>query len=173
MTKIKGIKETLNEFKQFGKEADVVIDQVTEASSKDIMLTARQLAPKDTGGLSGSIFQEEVSKNTYKIFSAKPYAAYMEFGTGAKVKVPSEMKDVANEFRTKSKGSFEEGVRAIADWLKRKGGDPKDAKWILFRILKRGLTPQPFLYPAFVKGRKTYLKDLKQELEVLTKKYKK
>jgi len=170
---IKNIDKVIKELQKFGAEADVVVDQVTEAASKDIMLDARKLAPKDTGGLSGSIYQEEVSKNRYKIWSAKPYAAYMEFGTGSKVEVPKEMQDVANEFRGRSKGSFEDGVQAIEDWLSRNGGDPKDAKFILFRILKRGLTPQPFLYPAFVKGRKTYLQDLKDELKVLTEKYNK
>jgi hypothetical protein len=33
------------------------------------------------------------------------------------------------------------------------------------------IQPQPYLYPAFVKGRKQYLKDLKKLLKDLTKKY--
>ena len=33
------------------------------------------------------------------------------------------------------------------------------------------ITPQPYLYPAFVKGRETYLKDLNTLLINLTKKY--
>ena len=38
-------------------------------------------------------------------------------------------------------------------------------------ILRRGLTPQPYLYPAFVKGKKTLKRDLKDLLKHLTKKY--
>ncbi len=38
-------------------------------------------------------------------------------------------------------------------------------------ILRKGQEPQPYLYPAFVKGRKQYLKDLKELLKRLTKKY--
>ena len=33
------------------------------------------------------------------------------------------------------------------------------------------IPPQPFMYPAFVKVRKQYPKDLEQGLEILTKKY--
>ena len=36
-------------------------------------------------------------------------------------------------------------------------------------ILKKGIKPQPFMYPAFVKGRKQYIKDLKDLLEDITK----
>lgn len=168
---IKGLSKVLSKLKKFGKEADVVIDQTTEGIAMEIMVHARQLAPNDTGGLSGSIYQQKEGKAKYKIATPKEYAAYMEFGTGSKVKIPSEMKAEAAKFRGKSQGSFEEGVKAMEDWLRRNGGDPKDAKWVLIKIIQRGLTAKPFLYPAFVKGRKKYLMDLKQELKRLTKKY--
>jgi hypothetical protein len=70
-----------------------------------------------------------------------PYSAYIEFGTGRAVQVPTELKEIAILFKGK-------GVKEI------------------------NLQPQPYLYPAFVKGRKKYLQDLKDLLEHLTNKYK-
>ena len=41
-----------------------------------------------------------------------------------------------------------------------------------YEYIKKGAKqPQPYLYPAFVKGRTQYLKDLKKLLKDLTKKY--
>jgi hypothetical protein len=66
----------------------------------------------------------------------------MEFGTGTKVTVPSELKEVARHFIGK-------GVKKI------------------------NLRPQPYLYPAWVKGRIQYIKDLKGSIKHLTKKFNK
>lgn len=38
-------------------------------------------------------------------------------------------------------------------------------------VRKINLTPQPFLYPAWKKGQKEYVKELNKELDFLTKKY--
>ena len=38
-------------------------------------------------------------------------------------------------------------------------------------LIQVNISPQPYLYPAVIKGRKQYLKDLKGDLEHLTKKY--
>ena len=54
----------------------------------------------------------------------------------------------------------------------RSKGIPENAAYPIFMsILKKGQEPQPYLYPAFVKGGTQYLKDLKKLLKDLTKKY--
>ena len=63
------------------------------------------------------------------------------------------------QFKGKGKGNYDQGVKAIADWLKRKGGDPEDAKWVFYLILKNGVNPQPFMYPGFKAGRKQLKQD--------------
>ena len=81
------------------------------------------------------------------------------------------MKGIASQFKGKKAGSFEQGLRAIKDWCKSKG-IPEDAAYPIFMsILRKGQKARPYLYPAFVKGRTQYLKDLKKLLKDLTKKY--
>ena len=141
---IKGLDKLLKDLVKLGDEGVKAIADVTEANARDIEVTAKQLAPKgDTGKLQQSIKALEVDKLNWKVLANStglvPYAAYMEFGTGGLVEVPSELSEMAIKFKGKG-------------------------------IKKVDLRPQPYLYPALVKGRKQYVEDLQNELEVLTKK---
>ena len=137
---VKGLKKVLSNLKKFGAEAAVEIDISTMATALDIAKNAKTLAPKDMGKLAQSIYEAKISEADYKVVVGADYGAYVEFGTGKKVQVPTELKEIAIQF----KGA---GIKQI------------------------NLQPQPFLYPAFVKGRKQYIKDLKKLLKKLTKKY--
>ena len=137
---VKGLKKVLSNLKKFGSEAAVEIDISTMATALDIAKNAKTLAPKDMGKLAQSIYEAKISEADYKVVVGADYGAYVEFGTGKKVQVPTELKEIAIQF----KGA---GIKQI------------------------NLQPQPFLYPAFVKGRKEYKKDLKKILKKLTKKY--
>jgi putative transposon-encoded protein len=95
----------------------------------------------------------------------------MEFGTGGKVDVPEEWHDLAMSFKGKSTGSYEDGLRHIREWLKKQGGDPEDAEWVFYLILKNGLEPRPFMYPAFLWGKKVYKKDMEFAWKQLIKKF--
>lgn len=140
---IKGMDKLLKDLANLGEDGVRVISDVTEANARDIEVTAKQKAPKDTGKLAQSIKALEVDKLKWKVLAnatgLAPYAAYMEFGTGGLVEVPSELKEMAIKFKGK-------GVKRI------------------------DLRPQPYLYPALVKGRKQYVDDLEAELKAMTKK---
>ena len=169
---VKGLNETLAQLKKFGKEAEKGVDLIAMATANDIGLEAKQKAPKDLGKLAQSISSPavKVSDLNYKVVVTSSYGAYVEFGTGAKVDIPPEMQELASQVKTR-KGSFEEGLQSIKDWCKRKGIDENVAYPIFISILEKGISPQPFLYPAFVNGRENYLKDLKNYLNGLIKKY--
>jgi len=137
---VKGLKNVLSNLKKFGSEAAVEIDIATMATALDIAKNAKTLARKDMGKLAQSIYEVKISESDYKVVVGASYGAYVEFGTGKKVQVPTELKEIAIQF----KGA---GIKQI------------------------NLQPRPFLYPAFVKGRKQYIKDLKKVLKKLTKKY--
>jgi len=137
---VKGLKKVLSNLKKFGAEAAVEIDISTMATAEAIKRSAKTLAPKDMGKLAQSIDTVPIGEADYKVVVVADYGAYVEFGTGKKVQVPTELKEIAIQF----KGA---GIKQI------------------------NLQPQPFLYPAFVKGRKQYIKDLKKVLKKLTKKY--
>lgn len=168
---VKGLKKVLSNLKKFGAEAAVEIDIITKATALDIAKDAKTLAPKNMGKLAQSIYEVELGEADYKVVVGASYGAYVEFGTGIKVQVPTEMQEIASQFKNKKSGSFETGLRSIKDWCKNKGIDESAAYPIFISILNKGIQPQPYLYPAFVKGRKEYKKDLKKLLKILTKKY--
>tara|TARA_R110000796_G_scaffold121328_4_gene235493 strand:+ start:279 stop:707 length:429 start_codon:yes stop_codon:yes gene_type:complete len=136
---IKGINKVLKDLSKLGKDVEKSVIIITDANAKEIVVDARQRAPIDLGKLRQGINNEKKGEINQVIFAREKYSAFMEFGTGGKVKVPNELKDVAIQFKGK-------GVKEI------------------------NLQPRPFLYPAFVKGREQYLKDLKDLLNTLTKK---
>ena len=174
---VKGLNKVLNNLKKFGKEGEKEIEIITKSTASEIVVNAKQKAPVNLGKLRESIaFEENKSRDdiSYTIFVGgvgQSYAAYVEFGTGSKVKVPSELSKEAAKFRGGRGGTFEQGLQSIKDWCRAKG-IPEDAAYPIFiSILNEGIAPQPYLYPAWVKGKIQYLKDLKQGLNRLVKKY--
>lgn len=166
---IKGLDKVLKELKGFGEQGVKLISDITQANANEIAANAKTLAPSNNGKLRQSIHTVQIDELNYKIVVSVSYGAYVEFGTGAKVKVPEEMKDIALKFKGGG-GSFEEGLKSIEDWCRSKGIDIKLAYVIFVSLLNKGMDAQPFLYPAFVKGRKQYLQDLEKGLETLIKK---
>jgi len=171
----KGIDNIIKNIKAFGKDTENHIDVVIKQTAEEIKANAKINAPINNGKLNESILSEktEGKKLSYSIYVggvARSYAPFVEFGTGKQVSVPPELKKIASQFKGKG-GGFEKGLQSIKDWCKNKGIDEKMAFPIFMSILKKGLKPRPFLYPAFLKGKKILKQDLKDLLEDLTKKH--
>src|SRR6187549_4236576 len=83
------------------------------------------------------------------------YAPFVEFGTKGKTKVPAEWTAYAAQFKGLKNGNLDEFKLSILDWMHRKGitptsGTPESlASYIVMLILKNGLKPRPFMYPAY------------------------
>ena len=146
---IKGLTKVLKNLERFGDEVKEDVHIITGDNATQIELGAKNNAPVNKiigfgGDLKQGIKAIELGKSDFKIMANStglaPYSAYVEFGTGRSVQVPTELKEMAIKFKGK-------GVKEI------------------------NLQPQPYLYPAFVKGRTQYLKDLKKLLKDLTNKY--
>ena len=154
--KITGQKELLKKLAAFGEEAERKISLATFGTAGQIADDATQSAPANNGDLRQSI---NLNPNTpgklfYEVAVNVPYAAYVEFGTGAKVDVPAEMQEIANQYKGGQGGKFSDMIEALKDWCRKKG-IPEEAVYpIAVKILKYGLEPQPFLYPAYRKARK-------------------
>jgi HK97 gp10 family phage protein len=167
----KGLNQTIAKLKAYGKEMEKLINAEVQATAIQIENDAKKLAPKNFGKLAQSISHSKVDESTYKVTVNELYGAYMEFGTGTKVKVPAEFADMAKTFKgKKSKGTFKQALESIKLWCKAKGIDEKAAYPILAKILGAGVNPQPFLYPAYKKGEKTFEDNLKKILEAKEKK---
>jgi hypothetical protein len=167
---IKGVPETIKELRAFGKDIEKLIDAETRDIADQIASDASIKAPKNFGKLGQNIRAERIKESNYKIVAQQPYAGFIEFGTGTKVNVPKELASVAASFKNSSKGTFKEGLESIKEWCRKKGIDEKAAYPIFVKILGVGINPQPFLYPAWVKGRKDYLNNLKKLLKAKKKK---
>lgn len=167
---IKGLNKVLKELKDLGVEGEKRIAIDTETNAREIEANAKINAPFNLGDLRQGIKALPIDDLNWKIQSTAPYAAYLEFGTGENVKVPTELKDVAIKFKNNKKGSFKEGLIAIKDWCKNKGIPEEAAYPIFIKIITQGISAKPYLYPAFVNGRKNYISDLKKSLKDLTKK---
>ena len=141
------------------------------ASTLKIERDAKRNAPVNVGTLRQSIHAESTLNGlTGKVIVDVPYGAYIEFGTGGKVSIPSGYESFASQFRGKSGGTMEEFIQALTLWVKRKGlagtysvksgkrlgsksirqsQDEKLARFLAIKILRNGIRPQPFLIPAY------------------------
>lgn len=96
-----GVKELQ---RKFGKLADLAItnaDAEMSSISVEFVNDAVTAAPADQGLLRNSITHEKRGVMNHVITSAAPYSAYQEFGTGSLVRVPSEWKEFALQFKGK------------------------------------------------------------------------
>jgi hypothetical protein len=148
-----------------------IIDE-TNASALKIQSEAKKNAPANFGKLRGSIHLKETGEINKKVFivgSDLSYAPYVEFGTGGKVDTQG-YDEFASTFKGKAGGTFQEMLKALILWVKRKGitgtysiktqkrtgsrnvqnkENDSAAYAIALSILRKGLRPQPYLIPAY------------------------
>jgi len=167
------VSKLLSQISAFGYDANRLAVAVTNSTAEDIANQAKLRAPVDQGQLRQSIGKTtaRVGYNVSFVFANTPYAAFVEFGTGAKVAIPKGFEQMASEFRGKSGGNFDNFLDAIREWCGRKGIDPKLAYIIAVSILRKGLKPRPYLIPSYLQGIQQYPKTLRKVLEVETRKY--
>lgn len=139
--------DTQKVIKSLEKYKDEVEKEVKLAvldNAKNIEFDAKNLAPVDNGDLRQGIYSEKTDEQglSYKVAAGglgKKYAPYQEFGTGTKVDLSYLVEaGMPTNYAMQFKGR---GIKEV------------------------NLKPQPFLFPAFVKNSKTFLKDLKDILK--------
>jgi HK97 gp10 family phage protein len=168
---IKGLSKTISDLQKAGKDVEKLINAEIEATAIQIEGDAKKLAPKNFGKLAQSISHVKVKNLSWKVTVNELYGAYMEFGTGTKVQVPAEFAEMAKSFQgKKGKGTFKDALEAIKVWCRAKGIDEKAAYPILASILGAGINPQPFLFPAWQKGKKDLILNLEKLLKSVNKK---
>ena len=176
---IKKLEGKLNNLTNAIKED--VIDEINSSALK-IESEAKRLAPVNFGQLRKSIALTKDGDLTYSVAANASYAAYVEFGTGGKVSIPAGYKTFAGKFKGKSGGTFQDFITSLTMWVKAKGlagtysvktqkrlgnkssnqsEDEKLARFLALKILKNGISPQPFLIPAFENEKPKLIKRLK------------
>jgi HK97 gp10 family phage protein len=142
---IKGLKNLIKELDKFGVEWKKTVSELTEASAREIETNAKMNAQSsvDTGKLRQGIKAIEQTPLEWKVYAnATGLAPYSAYV----------------EFGTGGLVEVPQELTEVALKFKGKG------------IRRIDLRPRPFLYPAYVKGRKQYLEDLEAELKHLVSK---
>jgi hypothetical protein len=103
---------------------------------------------------------------TGKVYFSAFHAGFLEFGTGTKVIIPTGWEAEANQFRGQSKGNWEDFKKLIQSWMGRKGIDLKYTHAIMLHIYRVGVSPKPFLIPAYQKEVPNFLQAIKTILAV-------
>lgn len=188
MATVNGLPELLNKFSELGRGGDRIAKAILNATADEIVVLAKQSAPADLGKIRQGIIKEQLSDYRVAIKATAPESAYQEFGTGGKVQVPAEMSEVASQFQGKGGGDMASFILALTDWVKRhgltntysistkkvatRGGDTADTQlaWaIAKKILREGLQPRPYLYPAYVAGSSKLMTRLETAFKELLK----
>lgn len=164
--KIRGLNELQRDLNKLEKdvatESKKILEQVVDRMIQD----AKANAPRDLGRLIDSIDRENKDNGwTVVFFVGAEYAFATEFGTVTKVQVPDELKDVAMQFKGYKNGDFSEFLDNIKAWAKRKGIEDSAAYPIAMSILRKGINPQPYFYPAYLRHRGEIEELIKQKID--------
>lgn len=188
------VEAAIEKIKQTQKKFDKGVDDILNANATDIATKAKQLAPVDMGGLRSAISADNSKPLEKHITVNAFYAAFIEFGTGKYAAqyvstLPSTWSEYARNFKgQKGGGSFDEFLLKIMDWVKRKGlsgtysvktqkrtgkkgardfEDAEVAYFIAIAIIKKGVHPHPFLFPAYEQQRPEIVKEIESFLKSL------
>jgi HK97 gp10 family phage protein len=142
---IKGIKHLQRKFERFGEEGAKEVAEVTRMNALSIQRDAtsniKKVVNQRTGHLSRSMANEKLDEKGLT-YSIYSFANYAAYV----------------EFGTGRMVQVPPEMTEIAMMFKGRG------------IREVNLPARPFLYPALVKGRPRYIKDLEESLDFLAKK---
>ena len=154
--KITGAKEVIAKFEKMGEKGDEEFKKVVDDTAMYIERKAvgyiSQNVKTGTGHLKQSMYTDLTGTDFALVGNRAEYAGYVEFGTGMQAQVPQDFSGIASAIRSNPKKSFKEGLQAIKDWCKMRGIDVKAAYPIFMSILRDGVRPRPFMYPAYRAG---------------------
>lgn len=136
---VKGLDKVIARLKALGVQGEQMVKDEVEGAGRDIETKAKQLAPVDLGALRQSINYSSEANGYKAVISAN--VSYAAY----------------QEFGTGGLVNVPPEMKEIAEYYKGKG------------VRQINLRPQPFLYPAFVEGRKKFIEQLKKGLIKLTK----
>lgn len=164
--KIRGLHELQRDLNKLEKEVATESKKILEQVVDRMIQDAKANAPRDLGRLIDSIDRENKDNGwTVVFFVGAEYAFATEFGTVTKVQVPDELKDVAMQFKGYKNGDFSEFLDNIKAWAKRKGIEDSAAYPIAMSILRKGINPQPYFYPAYLRHRGEIEELIKQKIQ--------
>ena len=167
---IKGLDKIIGKFEDLSNNIQSDIQLALNSYILDVENDAKRLVSdksSDEGLLLRSI-NTEFGDGTVAIKATAKYAAYIEFGTRKwasqyVASLPEDWQQYASQFKgpMSGGGKFDDFLRSIMAWCKRKGIDEAAAYPIAKKIMINGIRPRPFLYPSIRKNLPQLIEDLK------------
>lgn len=139
----------------------------------------------DTGTLAKSINKRQIDSFNWDVFAGAFYAPFIEFGTKGKYRPIPGTEDIAAQYKGMKRGNFEQMLKSIEAWVKRKGivatfsvktqrrqrfskaeaNRTKQAAYaIAVSILKNGISPKPFFFQQIPQVRDSLFKNVDRVL---------
>jgi len=119
--KVEGLKGFITKLEKFPVELSKNIDIELTEGAELIEGRAKMFAPVDRGLLRSEIVADTSVPLYKEVTDPTFYAPYMEFGTGNNFKANGRGQIAAQFKGSAGRGSFEDMVKNIAAWVKRKG----------------------------------------------------
>jgi HK97 gp10 family phage protein len=161
---VDGLDKLIKKFGSIPENVKTEIDASLSAAAKNFEDRAVSDAPTNNGLLKNSITTKQNGEMDYEVVCSIDYAAFVEFGTRARVQVPAGLADYAAQF-IGAKGSAPDAKKAIFQWCKDKGIDPKLWQRIYFSIMVHGIHPHPFFFKQMPLAQTEVNADLKGVVE--------
>jgi HK97 gp10 family phage protein len=158
--KLSGFKEFKGKIRKLPKEVKREVGGETFAAAKNWERLSKQLAPVDQGRLRAAIRGSQTGELASQVTCNIEYAAYQEWGTKTRVRVPAELSAYAATFRGGGPGG--PGARLmIYAWMQRVG-IPQEFQWVTFiSIIVKGVKPHPFFFPPAPIVEKEFIKNVR------------
>lgn len=97
--KLKGLKSVERKIQNLERDSEKAINKGIQQTARLILTSALTKVPTANGHLKSTLGQENLpDEMKAKVYASALYAAYVEFGTGAFVEVPTGLEDYAMEF---------------------------------------------------------------------------
>lgn len=155
-------------------------------------VAANNIQKNNSIGFSGGLFRDQQvvkeNESTYLVTNLAPYAAFVEFGTGARANPPADWSEYALTFKGKHiAGPGGDFFERIYLWVKAKGlaaryktpssrrrlgtkslqeQEDRSLAYVIMRsIMRNGAYAHPFLYPAFKATSPKIIQNVKKALE--------
>lgn len=167
--KLKGFKEFEKKLHNLPADLKKEVGGETFAAAKLWEQRAKRAAPVDQGRLRGSIRGAQKQSGSSEFIASSEvtanavHAAWVEWGTKKKVKVPAELSSYAATFRGGGTGGGK-ARQMIFAWMNRVG-IPKDRQWVTFiSIITNGIKPQPYFFIQREPVEKDFIKNVRNIL---------
>lgn len=160
---LSGFKEFENKLKSLPKVIEQEIGGEIQDAAQNWSQRAKQAAPVDQGRLRQEINPVRKTELTYEVVCNVDYAAYLEWGTKTKVRVPADIAGYAAQFRGGRSGGGN-AKEMIYAWMKRVG-IPEGMQWIVFiNIIVNGINPHPFFFIQMPQVKKEFITNIQNIL---------